>query len=395
MKIRPAEWPPSSSRASRSPLAKGLLDGMRQVVFLSSPELWRRGHGPEHPLKPERLQRTHELLDAYGTFRLPNVQVVAPRLATVEELTLFHTPEYVDVVRALSGGRQDLPAYLYGFGPGDNPVFRGMFESEGRKVGSAVQAAELLTQGECDVAFSYSGGLHHGGPQRASGFCVFNDAAVAIHWLLTQSLRVAYVDIDVHHGDGVQAAFYDSDRVLTISLHQDGRTLFPGTGFVAESGAGPGQGYSVNLPLPPYVDDDLYLWAFRQVVPPLVTRFGPDVVVTQLGVDTHYRDPLANLALTTAGHQALFQEMAGLARRWLALGGGGYDISVVPRSWALALGVMAGRSWPQALPDSYRARYGGSGLRDVEGPTLDATLRRRNRNRLTGTVDAVRRLHGL
>jgi acetoin utilization protein AcuC len=368
---------------------------MRQVIFLSSPELWQRGHGAQHPLKPERLQRTHELLAAYGAFDLPDVRLAPPRLATEEELALFHTAEYVDVVRALSDGRPDIPAYRYGFGPGDNPVFRGMFESEGRKVGSAVQAAEFLTRGECDVAFSYGGGLHHGGPQRASGFCVFNDAAVAIHWLLARGLRVAYVDIDVHHGDGVQAAFYDSDRVLTISLHQDGRTLFPGTGFVDEIGASRGQGYSVNVPLPPYVDDDLYLWAFRQVVPPLVSRFAPDVVVTQLGVDTHYRDPLANLALTTAGHEALFRELAGLAGRWLALGGGGYDVSVVPRSWALAVGVMAGQEWPQPLPDEYRARYGGEGLRDVEAPTLDAALRDRNADRLAATVEAVRRLHGL
>lgn len=371
------------------------MDKMRQVVFLSSPALWERGHGRQHPLKPERLQRTHELLEAYGAFELANVHLLAPRLATVEELTLFHTPEYVDVVRALSAGRQDIPAYRYGFGPGDNPIFQGMFESEGRKVGSAVQAAAHLAQGDCDVAFSYGGGLHHGGPQMASGFCVFNDAAVAIHWLLKRGLRVAYVDVDVHHGDGVQAAFYDSDQVLTISLHQDGRTLFPGTGFVEESGAGPGQGYSVNLPLPPYVDDELYLWAFDQVVPSLVDRFSPDIVVTQLGVDTHFRDPLANLALTTTGHQALFRALAALAPRWLALGGGGYDTSVVPRSWALALGVMAGHGWPEALPDSYRGRYGGATLPDLEGPALDPALQKRNRRRLAETVAVLRRLHGL
>ncbi|UCG24610.1 MAG: acetoin utilization protein AcuC [Chloroflexota bacterium] len=276
---------------------------MRQVVFLSSPELWERGHGRQHPLKPERLRRTHELLAEYGALELANVRVLAPRQATAGELTLFHTAEYVDIVHTLSLGQGDIPAHRYGFGPGDNPVFQGMYESEGRKVGSALQAAELLVDGSCDIAFSYGGGLHHGGPSLASGFCVFNDAAVAIHWLMGQGQRVAYIDIDVHHGDGVQAAFYDSDRVLTISLHQDGHTLFPGTGFVGESGAGDGQGYSVNLPLPPYTDDETYLWAFGQVVPPLVERFSPDVVVTQLGVDTHYRDPLASLALTSLGQQ--------------------------------------------------------------------------------------------
>jgi acetoin utilization protein AcuC len=368
---------------------------MRQVVFLSSPELWERGHGRQHPLKPERLRRTHELLAEYGALELVNVQVVAPRLASAEELTLFHTVEYVDVVRALSQGQGDIPAYRFGFGPGDNPVFQGMYESEGRKVGSALQAAELLVDGACDVAFSYGGGLHHGGPSLASGFCVFNDAAVAIHWLLRQGRRVAYIDIDVHHGDGVQAAFYDSDRVLTISLHQDGHTLFPGTGFVGESGAGSGLGYSANVPLPPYTDDDTYLWAFRQVVPPLVERFSPDVVVTQLGVDTHYRDPLASLALTTDGLEQLFDELDALAPRWLAVGGGGYDIGVVPRAWTLAFGLMAGLSWPEELPPNYRASHGGSWLRDREAPALDDELGQANHDHVAQIVEAVQRQHQL
>ncbi|UCG25912.1 MAG: acetoin utilization protein AcuC, partial [Chloroflexota bacterium] len=298
-------------------------------------------------------------------------------------------------VHTLSLGQGDIPAHRYGFGPGDNPVFQGMYKSEGRKVGSALQAAELLVDGLCDIVFSYGGGLHHGGPSLGSGFCVFNDAAVAIHWLLGQGQRVAYIDVDVHHGDGVQAAFYDSDRVLTISLHQDGHTLFPGTGFVGESGAGDGQGYSVNMPLPPHTDDETYLWAFGQVVPPLVKRFSPDIVVTQLGVDTHYRDPLASLALTTLGQQQLFRELESLAPRWLALGGGGYDIGVVPRAWTLAFGVMAGRSWPDELPPDYRANYGGTRLRDRDVPSLDDRLRRANREHVARVVEAIYRQHNL
>jgi acetoin utilization protein AcuC len=392
---------------------------MRQAVFLSSPALWQRGHGPQHPLKPERLQRTHELLDEYGAFDAPNVRLVAPRLPTDDELALFHTREYIDAVRALSAGDSTLPAHRYGFGPGDNPVFEGMFESEGLKVGSGLMGAELVAGGECDVAFSFSGGLHHGGPDFASGFCVFNDLAVAIHWLLGRGLRVAYVDIDVHHGDGVQAAFYASDRVLTISLHQDGRTLFPGTGFVDEVGVGAGVGYSVNVPLPPYTDDEAYLWAFHQIVPPLLERFQADVVVTQLGVDTHHRDPLAHLALTTAGHVALFEALNGLAPRWLAFGGGGYDLGVVPRAWALAFGVMSGQSFPDELPEGYRARYGGrwlppprrrspcssalggddrvalARLRDREGPPLGPTDRRRAREVVESVVTAVKWRHRL
>jgi len=367
---------------------------VRRAVFLSSPVMWEHGHGPDHPLKPERLQRTVELLSECGALDAPNVRVVTPRPATDDELALFHTREYIDVVRALSAGDQGL-AWRYGFGPGDNPVFENMYETESLKVGSAITAASRLANGECDVAFSFGGGMHHARPSRASGFCVFNDVAVAIHWLLRQNLRVAYVDIDVHHGDGVQNAFYDTDRVLTISLHQDGRTLFPGTGFVEERGTGAGQGYSVNVPLPPYTDDETYLWAFRQVVPPLLERFRADVVVTQLGVDTHYQDPLAHLMLTTAGHAALFEAVDGLAPRWLALGGGGYDIGVVPRAWTLAFGVMSGQSFPDQLPEQYRARYGGQWLRDHDHPSLDESTRRRVRQNVEAVVAKIKQAHDL
>jgi acetoin utilization protein AcuC len=364
-----------------------------RVVFLASPQVWQRGHGAKHPLKPERLQRNHKLLQEYGAFQAPNVQVVPPRQPTVDALALFHTRQYIDVVRRLSQGDTTPPAAQYGFGPGDNPVFEGMFESEGLKVGSAVQGADLLLEGECDVAFSYSGGLHHGGPDFASGFCVFNDAAVAIHRLLERGVRVAYVDIDVHHGDGVQAAFYDSDQVLTVSLHQDGRTLFPGSGFVDETGEGAGQGFSVNVPLPPYTDDDTYLRAFRQVVPPLLERFDANILVTQLGVDTHYQDPLAQLALTTRGQTALFRALRDLVPRWLALGGGGYDISVVPRSWALAFGVMSGQSFPGKLPAGYREKYGGRWLHDRERVSLTEEGQDHVRKRAESVVDEVKRQH--
>lgn len=367
----------------------------RQVVFLSSKNIWQRGHGPDHPLKPERLQRTHELLEELGAFEAPNVRLVAPRAATRSELLLFHTAEYVDTVQALSWGNTAIPANRYGFGPGDNPVFRGMFESEGLKVGSALQAAELLTTGSCDIAFSYSGGLHHGDREMASGFCVFNDAAVAIQFLLNQGLRVAYVDIDVHHGDGVQNAFYTSDNVLTISLHQDGRTLFPGTGFVSEIGVGKGKGFSVNVPLPPMTNDASYLWVFRQVVPPLITRFDPDIMVTQLGVDTHIRDPLANLALTTAGHLALFQQLNEFALDWLALGGGGYDIDVVPRSWTLAFGEMAGLSWPEELPPHYGNRYGGLWLKDQLQDYKQIPSQGEVSAQVQQVVESVKRVHNL
>lgn len=368
----------------------------RRASFISSPDLWKHGFGGTHPLKPERLARTVALLEAYGAFDRTNVQVVEPRPATIEELALFHTPEYIDAVRRLSEGDRSIPAYLYGFGPGDNPVFQGMYESSRLKTGGGIRGAEMLLDGACDIAFNFSGGLHHARPARASGFCIFNDVAVAIRWLVEQGNRVAYVDIDAHHGDGVQYAFYDTDQVLTISLHQDGHTLFPGSGFADETGTGRGKGYSVNVPLRPKTDDELYLWAFREIVPPLIKRFAPDVLVTQLGVDTHFKDPITHLFLTTHGHEALFRELAALTPgRWLACGGGGYNLDVVPRSWTLAFGVMSEQTLDGALPTAYREQYGGRWLHDEASPQLDEEVRARIRQRVEETVAEVKRRFGL
>lgn len=366
---------------------------MRKMVFMSSPALWAHGHGQAHPLKPERLLRTVTLLDAYGAFDAPNVQVIEPRMATVDELALYHTPDYIAAVKALSAGENSVPARRYGFSSGDNPIFEGMFETESLKAGSSLMAAQALMAGECDVAFSFAGGLHHAMADHASGFCVFNDATIAIRWLAAQGARVAYVDVDAHHGDGVQAGFYDSNDVLTISLHQDGRTLFPGTGFVSEIGVGLGEGFCVNVPLAPSTDDDAYLWAFDQIVPPLLNRFNPDIVVTQLGVDTHYKDPLTHLVLTTAGQKAIYERLAYLAPRWLALGGGGYALDVVPRSWTLAFAVMTEQSFSDELPDAYRSKYGGQWLEDKEQVSLDEKTRTYIRQHTEKVVAKVQRVH--
>jgi len=368
---------------------------VRKAAFLSSDDVWRYGHGLDHPLKPARLKRTHFLLDELGAFEAANVFLVNPRQATIDELTMFHTAQYVEFVRAATTSQPASELGRYGFGPGDNPVFEGMFESESRKVGSALQAAEMLVKDEFDVIFSYSGGLHHGRPDFASGFCVFNDAAVAISWLVKMGCRVAYVDIDVHHGDGVQNAFYDSDRVLTISIHQDGRTLFPGTGSVEEIGAGRGKGYCLNLPLPPYTDDELYLAAFKEVVPQAAARFEADIVVTQLGVDTHALDPLASIMLSTRGQEELFKLLDQMSPRWLALGGGGYSLDVVPRSWALAFGVMAGLEFPDDLPTNYRSQYGGQRLHDHQSFHLDSGTKPAIQQQVRAVVRQAKQLHNL
>jgi acetoin utilization protein AcuC len=368
---------------------------MVQAAFICDESLWAGGHPPGHPLRPERLQQTWQMLQAYRAFDAPGTRVVPPRRPTGEELATFHTPEYIEAVRRLSRGETGPDPVRFNFGPGDNPVFAGMFESEGLKVGSALVGVELLLQGETRVAFSFAGGLHHAAPDHASGFCVFGDGAIAIHRLLAAGRRVAYVDIDAHHGDGVQAAFYDDDRVLTISFHESGRYLFPGTGFPAELGRGRGEGFCVNVPLFPYTGDETYLWAFDQLVPPLLRRFAPDVVVAQLGLDAHRLDPLTHLALTSHGFEVLFQRLHRLAPRWLALGGGGYEPTVVPRIWTLAWAVMSGQTFSNELPPSVAESYHPPFLHDASPASISPTQQEQARQAAEQVVAEVKAALGV
>ncbi|MBI4233927.1 MAG: acetoin utilization protein AcuC, partial [Chloroflexi bacterium] len=276
---------------------------------------------------------------------------------------------------------------------GDNPVFPGMYEASLWSAGASLRAAELVAEGEVEVAANFAGGLHHAMPDHASGFCIFNDPVIAIHYLLGRGFRVAYVDADCHHGDGVQFAFYDTDRVLTISLHESGQYLFPGTGVPTEVGVGRGKGYSVNVPLYPYTDDEVYQWAFQQVVPPLVRAYRPDVLITQLGIDTHFQDPITHLQLTVQGLAWAVEELARLSPgRWLALGGGGYDVGAVIRGWTLAFGVMMERAWPDAIPPSFQEKHGLTALRDAQGPRIDPGVRQEARQYAERSVAEVRRL---
>lgn len=355
----------------------------------------------DHVMVPTRLRLTYELLEAYGAFRRPDSLLVKPRMATGEELLTFHTKEYVEAVKSFSKGETRFDPARFNFSEtGDNPIFQGMFEASAWAVGASLVAAELVASGQTPVAFNCSGGLHHAAPGNASGFCVFNDAVIAIKHLLSLGMRVAYVDIDCHHGDGVQYAFDDTDQVLTISLHESGRYLFPATGFVYEMGSGSGMGYAVNVPLYPQTDDETYLMAFREVVPPLVRKFQPDVLVTQLGVDTHFLDPITDLKLTAQGHAQVVRELRELSPgRWLALGGGGYDLGAVARCWALDYGVMLGVDWPDDIPASYEAEYGLKRLRDEEAPTVETAVRREAQRFAQRTVEDVKRyvfpIHGL
>jgi acetoin utilization protein AcuC len=319
-------------------------------------------HGPQHPLRPARVILTRELIRAYGLIDGKRVAETVARSATDEELLAVHTEDYLDAVkRAGHGERGDW--HRFGFGPGDNPIFPDMHEASARVAGASLVAAEAVLAGRVQHAFNPAGGLHHAMPAYASGFCVYDDPALAIEWLLRNGAsRIAYVDVDVHHGDGPQAIFYRDPRVLTISLHQSGRTLFPGTGFVDEMGGGEAKGTKVNVPLSPYTGDEEWLWAFQQVVPPLVEAWKPDVLVTQLGCDTHYSDPLAQLGLTTRAYREAATTLHRLAHhaaggRWVATGGGGYQWArVVPRAWTIYFAEMAEASIPDHLPEAWIER---------------------------------------
>ena len=329
----------------------------------------------DHPMKPIRIKNTYELLCAYGAFDLDHY-VVRPRPATEGELQSFHTLEYISAVESISQG-------LHGFDPsnfnfsltGDNPYFSGMYESALISTGASIVGAELLWEGTVDRAFNIGGGLHHAAADKASGFCVFNDPVIAINYFLNRGMRVAYIDIDCHHGDGVQNAYYDSDQVLTISIHESGKYLFPGTGFPDENGVGPGRGYSVNIPLFPFTDDETYLKVFRELIIPIVQAFAPDVITTQLGIDTHYKDPITHLQLTSKAFSDIVKEFANFKKPWLAMGGGGYDISAVARCWTLAYGVMIDRDWPNDIPLDYARQNGFNLLRDEYVPCSQQDLR--------------------
>jgi acetoin utilization protein AcuC len=327
------------------------------------PRMTAYDFGPSHPLAPVRVLLTVELAAALGVLDLPSVSVSAPAPATDDELTLVHDPAYLDAVR--TAGRTGAGDVRYGLGTPDNPVFDSMHEASALVAGGTLAAARAVWSGSVSHAANVAGGLHHAMRACASGFCVYNDPAVAITWLLgAGASRVAYVDLDVHHGDGVQAAFYADPRVLTISLHEHPATLFPGTGLPSETGTGDGRGYAVNVALPAGTSDEGWLRAVEAIVPPLLRGFKPDVLVSQHGCDTHRLDPLAHLEVTVDAQRRAAVMMHDLAHataggRWVLVGGGGYQrVQVVPRTWTHLLAIAADAPVvPSApTPESWRSR---------------------------------------
>ncbi|HLA93891.1 MAG TPA: acetoin utilization protein AcuC [Actinomycetota bacterium] len=329
------------------------------VALVRCPEARIYDHGPQHPLRPQRVLYTWSLIEACGLLELAHVSTLGCRPASDAELELVHSAEFIDATRRAGHGEVDHWA-RFGYGPGDDPIFPDMHEAGALVAGASLVAAEAVAAGRASHAFNAAGGLHHAMPARASGFCVYDDPAIAIAWLLARGVHpVAYVDVDVHHGDGPQAIFYEDPRVLTISLHQSGDTLFPGTGFVTERGAAGAEGTKVNVPLQPGVSDEAWLTAFRAIVPPIVRAFAPKVLVTQLGCDTHWSDPLANLRLTMRAYRETAAELHTLAHEaaggnWIATGGGGYQwANVVPRAWTTYFARMCDAELPDALPESW------------------------------------------
>jgi acetoin utilization protein AcuC len=319
--------------------------------------------GRSHPMQPVRLALTMDLAGELGVLGRPGVRVQAPVSATDDVLELVHDPMYVASVKRAPDDLLGRLSLRWGLGTGDVPVFPQMHEASALITGASVQAAQAVWTGTAQHAVNLSGGLHHAMRERASGFCVYDDPAVAIAWLLAAgATRVAYVDVDVHHGDGVEAAFYDDPRVLTISLHESGRTLFPGTGWADQCGHGEALGTNVNVALPAGTGDAGWLRAFSAVVPPVLRAFGPQVLLTQHGCDTHALDPLAHLLMTVDGQRATYAALHALAHelcggRWIVTGGGGYEpVQVVPRAWTHLLAeVTGGGPVDGATPDDWRA----------------------------------------
>ncbi|MEV6957252.1 acetoin utilization protein AcuC [Streptomyces sp. NPDC051183] len=316
--------------------------------------------GPSHPMDPVRLALTMGLVRAFGLDR--ELEVRAGKPAGDSTLRLVHRADYVAAVREVSAD-PGVADGSYGLGTMDDPAFHGMHEASALIAGQSVAAAEAVWRGEAEHAVNFAGGLHHAMPGGAAGFCVYNDASLAIARLLELGAeRVAYVDVDVHHGDGVQAAFWDDPRVLTVSVHEHPRTLFPQTGWPEETGGGAAEGSAVNVALPAGTGDEGWMRAFEGTVPELLEDFRPQVLVTQHGADTHFEDPLAHLAVSLDAQRAVQEACHRLAHeyadgRWLALGGGGYEVvDVVPRSWTHLVAIAGHRPIdPQsAVPASWR-----------------------------------------
>lgn len=377
--------------------------GAELVTIFHGSELASYDFGLDHPLQPSRHQLTIELLEALHWLVDCGVKLESPRPATFPQLLKVHSYAYIQAVeyaqQMTRGAKPQANLAGYGLGTSDNPFFPDILDASTLCVGASIQAMEAILAGTAIHTYNPAGGLHHAMRARASGFCVFNDCAVAIATALESGNRVAYVDIDAHHGDGVQDAFFCDPRVLTISVHESGRFLFPGTGAIDEVGSGKGRGTSINVPLPAFAGDTAYLRAVSEVIEPAVRLFHPDILVTQTGCDSHHEDPLTHLTTTLPVYPRIARALHVLAHdvcggRWLIVGGGGYDpVNITPRAWTAFFGAVLGCPVEEAeLPESWRQRSRALGgdpprvLLEDPGPTYASLAD----NSLPALFDAVR-----
>ncbi|KAA6481690.1 acetoin utilization protein AcuC [Bacillus swezeyi] len=336
---------------------------MKDSVFVFSPSYQIYQFHQDHPFNQLRVYVTYDLLNALGAFEQGDI--VPPRMAVESELSLVHTSDYIRAVQLAGAGK--LPAAeseSYGLGTEDTPVFAGMHEAASLLVGGTLTAADYVMTGKAKHALNLGGGLHHGFRGRASGFCVYNDSSVVIRYLQKKyHAKVLYIDTDAHHGDGVQFMFYDDPSVCTVSIHETGRYLFPGTGQVQERGHGEGYGYAFNIPLDAFTEDDSFLDSYRTAVTEIAEFFKPDVILTQNGADAHFYDPLTHLCTTMRIYEDIPKLAHELAHtycggRWIAVGGGGYDIwRVVPRAWARIWLEMKGIKAEGNMPEKWLKRW--------------------------------------
>ena len=315
---------------------------MRKAVFIHSPQLEQYPYPPDSPFNTSRAGKVRNILNSMGLLSGPGISEVAPVAAERMVLKKFHSAHYLHILQSAEKGRWDIDALNMGIGTSDCPIFKGMYDYSALACGATVTGANLILSGAADIAFNPSGGLHHAAPERAAGFCYMNDVALGCLVLAEAEKRVLYLDIDVHFSDGVSYAFYDRSDVMTISFHETGKMIFPGTGFEDEIGTGAGKGYCVNVPLPAGTYDEVYMKAFRAVAVPLIEVYNPDVIVFALGADALAGDPLAHLYLTNNVYADIIQILLNFNKPILATGGGGYHIGNTVRAWALAWSILSG-----------------------------------------------------
>lgn len=330
----------------------------KQLTVVYGPALLAYDFGPEHPFSSLRGRLAVDLMREVGLLDAPQVQVVPPVEADREELLIFHTKEFVDFVQNAS-----VRGYGYLDG-GDTPAFEGGFEAALTVVGASLRAMDMVMTGQTSYALLPIGGLHHGHPGRASGFCIFNDISVCIKRLQRDYgvKRVAYVDMDAHHGDGVVYGFYDDPGVLTIDFHEDGRYLFPGTGELHEIGRGKAVGTKINVPMPPYSSDQSFFYAFDELVPAALRKFRPEIIMLVCGVDSHGGDPLTDMNYSSASYLHAVNSLRRLAAelcddRLIVWGAGGYDPGTCATRWTEVGAALADYPLPDFLPASWREHY--------------------------------------